>query len=91
MTTRFTQEEWLQVIEEAEKALPTSFTQYKAPLLGSKEFSRRIDHTLLKVDATKEQIDQLCQEALRDGFHVGYFFQLRRCSAGCSVPFRSVA
>lgn len=70
MTTRFTQEEWLRVIEDAEKSVPSAPMQYKAPLLGSEDFSRRIDHTLLKLDATKEQIDQLCQEAIRDSFGV---------------------
>lgn len=70
MTTRFTQEEWLRVIEDAEKGVPNAPVQYKAPFLGSEDFSRRIDHTLLKLDATKEQIDQLCQEAIRDSFGV---------------------
>lgn len=79
MTTRYTQDEWLRFFEEAEKSLPATVTQYKAPLLGSEDFSRRIDHTLLKLDATKEQIDQICQEAIRDTFGV------RRISQ--SIPF----
>ena len=32
------------------------------------ELARLIDHTLLKAEATSEQIDQLCQECLEHGF-----------------------
>ena len=70
MTTRYTQAEWLRIIEDAEKNVSPSVVQYKAPLLGSEDFSRRIDHTLLKLNTTKEQIDQICQEAIRDSFGV---------------------
>ncbi len=33
------------------------------------EFARRIDHTLLRPEATGEQIDRLCDECLEYGFH----------------------
>jgi deoxyribose-phosphate aldolase len=33
------------------------------------ELARRIDHTLLKPEATAGQIDQLCDEAIRRGFY----------------------
>lgn len=33
-------------------------------------FAQTIDHTLLKPDATAEQIDRLCEEAKRFGFKV---------------------
>jgi len=33
-----------------------------------KQLASIIDHTLLKADATKEQIDKLCQEAIEYGF-----------------------
>ena len=83
MTTRYTQEEWLQVIKNAEQALPATNVQYKAPLLGSEDFSRRIDHTLLKSEATKEQIDQICQEAMRDSFYVSSCLVNRSVAALC--------
>ena len=33
-------------------------------------FCQSIDHTLLKPDATLEQIDKLCEEAVKYGFRV---------------------
>ena len=33
-------------------------------------FHKSIDHTLLKPDATLEQIDELCEEAVKYGFKV---------------------
>ncbi|KAL8827970.1 MAG: hypothetical protein Q9170_006798 [Blastenia crenularia] len=68
MTTRYTQAEWRTIIDEAERDLPNSFPEYKAPTLGSQTFAKCIDHTLLKLDATKEQIDLLCEEAIRHEF-----------------------
>ncbi|KAI4175123.1 MAG: hypothetical protein LQ343_001884 [Gyalolechia ehrenbergii] len=68
MTTRYTQAEWRVIIEEAERDLPSSFPRYKAPTLGTPDFAKRIDHTLLKLDATKEQIDLLCEEAKKHAF-----------------------
>ncbi|KAL9001705.1 MAG: hypothetical protein Q9188_005328 [Gyalolechia gomerana] len=68
MTTRYTQAEWRVIIDEAERDLPSSFPRYKAPTLGTLDFAKCIDHTLLKLDATKEQIDLLCEEAKKHAF-----------------------
>ncbi|KAL8748572.1 MAG: hypothetical protein Q9184_007209, partial [Pyrenodesmia sp. 2 TL-2023] len=71
MATQYTQSEWQSIIDQAERGLPGSFPEYKAPALGTLNFAKCIDHTLLKLDATEEQIDQLCEEASRYGFKVG--------------------
>ncbi|KAL8853424.1 MAG: hypothetical protein Q9221_001741 [Calogaya cf. arnoldii] len=68
MTTRYTQAEWTAIINKAEKDLPSSFPEYKAPTLGTPDFANCIDHTLLKLDANKDQIDELCEEARRHRF-----------------------
>lgn len=71
MTTRYTQDEWLDIIDRAQKSMPgTTIHQYKAPNIGTKEFAKTIDHTLLKLDATREQIDKLCEEAKFHDFKV---------------------
>ncbi len=44
--------------------------------------AKRIDHTLLKPEATADQIKQLCQEALRFGF-------ASACIQPCYVPLAS--
>ena len=41
------------------------------------ELAKRIDHTLLKADASKKDVERLCDEALKYGFH-----------AVCVNPFR---
>lgn len=74
MTNGNTNEEWLKVIEKAEKGLPTNFTEYKAPGLGTPEFAKCIDHTLLKLDATKNQIGELCEEARKHNFKVSRIY-----------------
>ncbi|KAL8916473.1 MAG: hypothetical protein Q9208_008505 [Pyrenodesmia sp. 3 TL-2023] len=68
MATQYTQSEWQSIIDSAERGLPSSYPEYKAPAPGTPDFAKCIDHTLLKLDATKEQIDQLCEEALKYGF-----------------------
>lgn len=70
MTNRYTKDEWLAVIEQAEKGIPSTFAEYKAPGLGSEEFAKSIDHTLLKPESTQSQIDELCEEARRHNFKV---------------------
>ncbi|KAL9009542.1 MAG: hypothetical protein Q9173_005440 [Seirophora scorigena] len=65
MTNRYTQSEWRNIIDEAERDLPSSSALYKAPRLGTPDFARCIDHTLLKFEATKDQIDEICEEARR--------------------------
>ena len=76
MTTRYTQAEWRTIIDEAEHDLPNSFPRHKAPILGSSEFAKCIDHTLLKLDATVDQIDELCEEAKRHDFQVGSRYRI---------------
>ena len=51
------------LIDQRAKALPENTAEYDAPAVGSKQFPQAIDHTLLKLDATEEQIDTLCEEA----------------------------
>jgi len=70
MTNENTNEEWLKVIEKVEKGVPTNFTEYKAPGLGTPGFAKCIDHTLLKLDATKHQIEELCEQAREYNFKV---------------------
>lgn len=70
MTARCTQDEWLSIISEAEKNLPLTRNVYKAAKPGTEAFSKSIDHTLLKLDATKEQIEALCEEAMKYNFKV---------------------
>ena len=70
MTTRNTQEEWLAITERALKAVPSTFIEYKAPRLGTLEFAKCIDHTLLKLDAATSQIRELCGEARKHDFKV---------------------
>ncbi|KAL8678248.1 MAG: hypothetical protein Q9186_005395 [Xanthomendoza sp. 1 TL-2023] len=60
--------DWRALIDQAEKNTPASFPEYKAPIPGTTDFSKCIDHTLLKLDATKEQVDELCEEARRHNF-----------------------
>lgn len=70
MTTRYTDDEWETIINQAERNLPSTPVEYKAPNLGSEEFAKTIDHTILKLDATKEQVDAICEEARRFHFKV---------------------
>lgn len=70
MTTRYTQDEWLAVIDHAECGLPTTHAKYKAPTVGTEAFAQTIDHTLLKLSATKEEIDSISEEARRSNFKV---------------------
>lgn len=70
MTNRYTQNEWLAIIDESKRNLHNRRIDYKAPNIGTRNFSRTIDHTLLKLDATKEQVDKLCEEARRHDFKV---------------------
>ena len=71
MTSRNTNDEWISIIERAENGVPSTFTEYKSPGLGTEEFAKSIDHTLLKLDAKQSQIDELCDEAKKHNFKVG--------------------
>lgn len=70
MTNRYTQDEWLTIIDQAKENFQVGRVNYKAPNIGTQDFAKSIDHTLLKLDATKEQIDKLCEEARRHNFKV---------------------
>ena len=63
MTNRYTNAEWLEIIKRAERNLTSEHVEYKAVSILTAEFAKAIDHTLLKKDATKGQIDLLCNEA----------------------------
>ena len=65
-----TKDGWLDIIEQAEQGLPSTFTKYKVPEFGTQGFAKSIDHTLLKLEATKSQIDRLCEEAKKHDFKV---------------------
>ncbi|KAL8693327.1 MAG: hypothetical protein Q9224_003773 [Gallowayella concinna] len=67
-TSPYTQADWRALIDKAEENTPGSFPEYKAPIPGTTDFAKCIDHTLLKLDATKEQVDELCEEARRHNF-----------------------
>ena len=77
MTTRYTDDEWETIIDQAERSLPSTPVEYKAPNLGSEEFAKTIDHTILKLDATKEQVDAICEEARRFNFKVHRLYHAR--------------
>lgn len=77
MTTRYTDDEWETIIDQAERNLPSTPVEYKAPNLGSEEFAKTIDHTILKLDATKVQVDAICEEARRFHFKVHRLYRVR--------------
>lgn len=68
MTTRYTQDEWLAIFDQADQNLPSGPLEYKAPSVGTATFAKTIDHTLLKLEATGKQVDTLCEEAKRYNF-----------------------
>lgn len=73
MTLVLTQDEWRGLLREAEHDLKHSSVQppdTKTLELDPGAIANSIDHTLLKLDATSEQIDQLCAEAKRYDFKV---------------------
>lgn len=75
MATRYTHDEWLALFDQAEHSLPSGPLKYNAPSAGTAAFAKTIDHTLLKLEASGEQVDTLCKEAEIHGFKVCYFFQ----------------
>ena len=71
VTKSYTQDEWLALFDEAGKNLSNDAIDKKpVPGVGTTAFAETIDHTLLKVEATGEQVDTLCEEARRCGFKV---------------------
>lgn len=73
MTTRYTQDEWLGLFDQAGQNLTSTPLEYRAPSVGTAAFAKTIDHTLLKLDATGKQVDTLCDEARRNNFKVCHF------------------
>ncbi len=69
MAAQYSQEKWRAVIGQVEEELPRLSAEYNAPSLDF-DVAQSIDHTLLKVDATEEQIDSLCEEAQKFEFKV---------------------
>ena len=67
--------EWVQLFERVPRELPQSLSN--PPHVSSDEVAKTIDHTLLKLEATTQQIDQLCEEALGNEFKVGFFKSFR--------------
>ena len=66
-------------------------------MISAEEFASKIDHTLLRAEATADEIDALCDEALRYGFagvcvnpvHVRRAAErLASCGGGSSGPAR---
>jgi len=70
MTNRYTDAEWASIIATTVSAInntnSSSSTKPVYPL--PKSIPATIDHTLLKLDATPAQIDNLCAEARVHGF-----------------------
>lgn len=64
---KLTNPQWVSLFEETEKALPTVTKQTTNP---PSTVANYIDHTQLKLDATSEQIDELCTEARTFDFAV---------------------
>ncbi|KAI9819139.1 MAG: hypothetical protein M1827_007295 [Pycnora praestabilis] len=82
MTTRYTDEEWTSIIRSARETLSDADMMYKAPTLGSEEFTKSIDHQLLNMDARKEDVDRLCEEARTWKFNVRMYFDSELCVFG---------
>lgn len=73
MASLFTDSEWEVKIADTIKAVQSQAVlsqNYTYPALGSQDFARCMDHTLLKTDATPAQIDTLCDEAREYCFKV---------------------
>ena len=77
----WTDERWADFIQiyvkhiELSLDLGKSGSNFATPLADIKSasdprFRQSIDHTLLKPDVTLEQIDELCEEAVKYGFKV---------------------
>ncbi len=64
-----TTEEILQAIQKAKIALSTEQVIEKAPQLNENELADMIDHTILRPDATEEEILNVCQEAKQHHFY----------------------
>lgn len=88
MTDRYMNEEWAAQIQETEKCVMKEVESgerarkfYDGPKMrNGKEALRQlaltVDHTVLKLDATRKNIDDLCSEARTEGFKVCFSYAL---------------
>ena len=80
-----TQAEWQAIFKDARKDAtvePTGSTISERPSLSEVSTLReKIDHTLLKLDASEPQIDALCDEAILYAFKVCGLMQVFPLSA----------
>ncbi len=63
--------------------------------MNSKELSQKIDHTVLKPEATAKDFENLCQEARDNGFYAvcvpaQWVAFVKERLAGCTVKIASV-
>lgn len=72
MTTRYTNAEWTSIIADFERDIDVEEGSHPGPTVGrvDVDLAKTIDHSLLKLDATSRQIDELCAEARVAGFAV---------------------
>lgn len=75
-TTRYTETEWRAIISDVARELQV-YEQDYCPDLNRIDIARTIDHTLLKLDATPKQIDELCAEARVANFAVSISLSLQ--------------
>ena len=68
-TTRYTESEWRAIISDVARELQV-YEQDYCPDIDRIDIARTIDHTLLKLDASPKQIDELCAEARVANFAV---------------------
>ena len=64
------------MFDQTEQELSSSPIQYEVPSVGTEAFAKTIDHTLLKLEATGEQVDSLCEEAKRFSFKARNVFSM---------------
>ena len=67
---RYTDAQWEDIFQAALQEIPKERPQYPPANIDSPNFAKSVDHTLLKLDATGEDVDRLCAEAVRYGFKV---------------------
>ena len=62
--------EWTALFKRTEENIKVSEQPCELPEISRVKLAKHIDHTLLKLDATEAQIDELCSEARKYGFAV---------------------
>ena len=73
MATNLSPDQWNSLLRRAQndlEQLSAPPQDPKIPDLDARAVAGSIDHTLLKLDATREQINQLCAEARKYAFKV---------------------